>query len=318
MIKKIILCVIVCFVIFTGFQYFYPGCRKTVSSPSGFEIIAHRGIHVNWEKGTYDALTGCEAVHIYEPTHAYIENTIESIGAAFDMGATIVEIDIRSTSDGNLMVFHDWMLECRTNGMGKLADHPVSYLKTLDIGYGYTHDNGKTYPFRGKGVGKMPTLAEVLQAFPDRRFLIDHKDGSLETAELLVNILKTLPYSQPERLTYWGPEKSLAYIHKELPAIKRLICTRGQMKRWFKRYLLTFGLAGFPEESRGLVLGMPPKYRRLVWGWPYRFLNRVHDAGAKFYLMIDSEAEAKKFADFPCDGIITDYIEIVGKHFSLD
>jgi glycerophosphoryl diester phosphodiesterase len=43
----------------------------------------------------------------------------------------------------------------------------MTSLKKLDIGYGYTADGGKTYPFRGKAIGLMPTLTEVLQAFPD-------------------------------------------------------------------------------------------------------------------------------------------------------
>ncbi len=60
---------------------------------------------------------------------------------------------------------------------------------------------------------------------------------------------------------------------------------------------------------------MPPKYTKIIWGWPYRFLKRVQDAGAKFYLMIDTEEDAKRFADLPVDGIITDYIEVVGKYF---
>jgi hypothetical protein len=34
-------------------------------------------------------------------------------------------------------------------------------------------DGGKTFPFRGKGIGVMPSLDEVLQAFPDRSFQAD-------------------------------------------------------------------------------------------------------------------------------------------------
>jgi len=44
-------------------------------------------------------LYGCEARKIIKITHHYIENTVESIQAAFDHGATIVEIDIRPTKD---------------------------------------------------------------------------------------------------------------------------------------------------------------------------------------------------------------------------
>ena len=315
MIKKIIFGFIIIFLAFISFQYFYGGRSSDVLPKTDFEVFAHRGVHVNWKKGTYDPVSGCEATHIYEPTHEYIENTIESIQAAFDMGATIVEVDIRRTSDDHLVVFHDGMLECRTNGQGRVSDHPLAYLKTLDIGYGYTHDDGKTFPFREKGIGKMPTLVEVLQAFPDRELLIHQKDNSLKIARLLVDIIRSRPPEQQKSLYFYGPDEVYAFIQEEMPFFTRLFATRRQIKNWFKKYLLTFGMGGFPDESRGLVLGMPLKYTKLVWGWPYRFLEKVQDAGAKFYLMVDKEEEIQKIADLPVDGIITDYIDVIGKYF---
>jgi glycerophosphoryl diester phosphodiesterase len=45
--------------------------------------------------------------------------------------------------------------------------------RAIDIGHGYTADGGATFPFRGKGVGLMPSLSEMLAAFPGRAFLIN-------------------------------------------------------------------------------------------------------------------------------------------------
>ena len=75
------------------------------------------------------------------------------------------------------------------------------------------------------------------------------------------------------------------------------------------------GLGGFPEQCKGLVFAIPPKYSKYIWGWPYRFIDKIHKAGAKLYLFVDTEEEAQKYADFPCDGIVTDYIEIAGEYF---
>jgi glycerophosphoryl diester phosphodiesterase len=72
--------------------------------------------------------------------------------AAFNKGADMVEFDVQPTTDGQFAVFHDWTLNCRTNGAGVTRDHTMKELKALDVGYGYTADGGKTYPFRGKGV----------------------------------------------------------------------------------------------------------------------------------------------------------------------
>jgi glycerophosphoryl diester phosphodiesterase len=316
MIKRIVFGLIAVFVVFVLVQYFYRGDPGSIASKTDFQILAHRGVHVNWQKGAYDRAAGCEAVHIYKPEHGYIENTTGSIQAAFEMGATIVEIDIRGTGDKNLVVFHDWMLECRTDGEGKVSECTLAYLKSLDIGYGYTHDNGKTYPMRGKGTGKMPTLEEVFQAFPEEKFLIDHKDGTMETAKLLVDNIVSLPPNQQKLLYYWGPESAYKYINANIPSVTRFFGTRAQIKKWFMTYMFTFGLSGFPDESRGLVIGMPPGYTKLLWGWPYRFLKKASRAGTKFYLMIDTEEVAEALLDIPVDGIVTDYIELIGKYYN--
>ena len=72
---------------------------------------------------------------------------------------------------------HDWTVDCRTQGSGDTRSHDMAYLKTLDIGYGYTADGGATFPFRGKGVGQMPELKEVLTALPQGRFLVNYKSN---------------------------------------------------------------------------------------------------------------------------------------------
>jgi len=84
------------------------------------------------------------------PTHEFIENTIPSIQAAVEAGADIIELDIKLTTDGEIVVFHDETLDCRTDGTGKTHHQNLAYLRGLDIGYGYTSDGGKTYPFRGQ------------------------------------------------------------------------------------------------------------------------------------------------------------------------
>ena len=103
--------------------------------PAEFEIIAHDGVHQNYPS---DNLTNetCTAARIYPLTHHFIDNTIPAIGEAFKDGATIVELDIHPTSDGHMVVFHDWGLDCRTDGHGVTHDHTLAELKRLDVGYG--------------------------------------------------------------------------------------------------------------------------------------------------------------------------------------
>jgi hypothetical protein len=111
------------------------------------------------------------------PANATKHNQILRSGVVFARGPSgghIVpkfgnEIAVHPTADGHFVVFHDWTLECRTDGYGVTRQHTLTELKALDAGYGYTADGGKTFPIRGKGVGLIPSLDEVFAAFRGRR-----------------------------------------------------------------------------------------------------------------------------------------------------
>ncbi|MEO8667093.1 MAG: glycerophosphodiester phosphodiesterase family protein, partial [Bauldia sp.] len=171
-------------------------------------IIAHRGLGQTFSR---DGLTGetCTADRIFPPEHPFIENTIESFRAAFAAGAAIVEFDVQPTTDGDFVVFHDWTLDCLTDGTGVTRAHDRARLRRLDIGYGYTADGGKTFPFRGKGVDLMPTLGEVLEAFPDRRFLINIKGDEPNEGRRLAARLAALPAERQKPVMVYGGGKAI-------------------------------------------------------------------------------------------------------------
>ena len=108
-------------------------------------LLAHRGVHQTYPAYTQTA-ADCTATMIRPPAHDFIENTLSSMKAAFDAGADIVEFDIHPTTDGHFAIFHDWTVDCRTDGKGVTREHKLADLKRLDIGYGYTADGGKTFP----------------------------------------------------------------------------------------------------------------------------------------------------------------------------
>jgi glycerophosphoryl diester phosphodiesterase len=74
------------------------------------------------------------------------ENTLRAVKRAFECGADAVEIDVRLSSDDELVVIHDDTLERTTNGSGKVSKKTLKQLRTLDVGKGET----------------IPTLSEVL------------------------------------------------------------------------------------------------------------------------------------------------------------
>src|SRR5689334_8683698 len=99
--------------------------RPEVGRPT---LLAHRGVHQTFECPRLHNDT-CTAACIVPPTTDLLENTIASMRAAFELGADVVELDIHPTTDGQVVVFHDWRLECRTNGTGETRMHSMRELR---------------------------------------------------------------------------------------------------------------------------------------------------------------------------------------------
>ncbi|MBW7935037.1 MAG: glycerophosphodiester phosphodiesterase [Gemmatimonadaceae bacterium] len=102
------------------------------------------------------------------------EDTLESLRQGVSLGADGIEFDVRLSADGVPVLMHDPTLERTTDGSGLVGAHTLAQLRKLDAGYRFTRDGGVTYPYRGQGV-RIPTLAEVLDAFPALPCIIEIK-----------------------------------------------------------------------------------------------------------------------------------------------
>ena len=62
------------------------------------------------------------------------ECTLAAIRRAIEVGATAVEIDVRTSSDGELFLLHDQTLDRTTNGSGVVTDTTFADIKALSAG----------------------------------------------------------------------------------------------------------------------------------------------------------------------------------------
>ncbi|HLW77398.1 MAG TPA: glycerophosphodiester phosphodiesterase family protein [Bryobacteraceae bacterium] len=69
--------------------------------------------------------------HLHHP-----ENTIPAFEEAIRDGADFIEVDVRTSSDGKLVLSHDATVDRRTNGKGKVSDMTLDQLELLDAGGG--------------------------------------------------------------------------------------------------------------------------------------------------------------------------------------
>ena len=283
------------------------------------KLLAHRGVSQHYGRSGLTAQT-CTADRILAPTHGYLENTIDSMRAAFAYGADVVELDIHPTTDGEFVVFHDWTVDCRTEGHGVTRQQTLAYLKSLDIGHGYTHDGGATFPFRGKFKGAMPTWDEVMTALPGRRFLVNIKSRSAAEGAAAVAYARAHGYDA-RLIAFSGDETPMGAIRQAWPGMRTGSPQR--LKSCFVHYLLIGWSGHVPDACRDSVLYVPINYTWAAWGWPQRYVERMAAANSEVFVVGHFERgkdlpgipELEDHRALPPDfegGILTDRIEVVG------
>lgn len=250
--------------------------------PQRWRWLAHRGVHQTFDLEGIDDET-CTARRIRPLSHQFLENTIPSMKAAFETGAARVELDIHVSADGVPAVFHDATLDCRTDGTGTPESRTWAELKRLDLGHGYSADGGRTFPLRGAGVGLMPSLDDLLAAFPGRSFLIHFKTDRASDGDVVADRLARLDPEERARMWVYGGAKPCARLAARLPAVRTF--DRPQLKTCLVRYLLTGWLGYVPESCRHTVVLVPINHAGKLWGWPRRFESRLREAGSEVMLL---------------------------------
>ncbi len=156
--------------------------RKAVQAAVAVVAIGGAAWALRTEPRTPSPLLGDVAVaviaHRGASGHAP-ENTLPAFRRALEMDADMIEMDLRLSADGHVVVIHDATLDRITDGTGPVAERTLAELQALDAGYAFAGPGG-AHPYRGTGV-RIPTLAEVLDAFPDARMLVELKAGAGES-----------------------------------------------------------------------------------------------------------------------------------------
>jgi glycerophosphoryl diester phosphodiesterase len=310
-------------IIVIGLLFFLSGGRLLAAEL----IIAHRGVHQNFSRDNIGPKT-CTAERIAKPTHRLLENTIPSMAKAFELGADLVEIDLQVSSDGRVVVFHDWTLECRTNGKGVTEEQTFAYLRSLDIGYGYTHDKHKSHPFRCQPNSSdykkcvldnhMPTLKEILTKFPDKKFVINMKSGRLRVLKIIMSELKRINkeynYDLSQLMFFCSKQGILDQARKEIPTMTVPKLGWPGIKSCLKDY---FATSRFDDSCKQAFFAMPySKFRALGYQKGRQLIEAVQKIKGKFGVISVNTKDAYKYVhQLGVDGIWTDRIEIIGNYF---
>jgi glycerophosphoryl diester phosphodiesterase len=116
------------------------------------------------------------------------ENTLESFARALELGADALETDLHLTADGHVVAAHDPTL-ARTAGVPvEIRRATLAELRRCDVGWGFVDRDGAR-PFRGRGA-RVPTLEELLDAFPGVDFNVDVKQRAPSMVAPLLDLLR--------------------------------------------------------------------------------------------------------------------------------
>ena len=156
---------------------------------SPVEIIAHRGA-----------------------SHIAPENTLAAVELGWRKGADAVEIDIRLTGDGRIVLSHDGTTERTAPGTELVVgETSLERLRELDVG------RWKGERWAGE---RMPTLGQVLRTVPEgKRLFIEIKGGP----EIVPELARVLNGSEkePEQLVVIGfNERTVERAKEALPELE--------------------------------------------------------------------------------------------------
>ena len=227
------------------------------------------------------------------------ENTLYAFEHAVELGVDVLEMDVQSTKDGELVVIHDETVDRTTNGTGRVQELTLAQIQDLDAGHTWTPDDGVSYPFRGQGL-RIPALVEVLIAFPTVRMNIEIKQRLVVAR--LCRMLRD--YGMTERVLIAAFD---AQTMKEFRRLCPEVATAAAEKEIRTFYGLNVAHLGRFYRPPGEALQVPEYHSdRHVLTRP--FVRAAHGRNMDVHVWVVNDVnDMQRMVDLGIDGIITDY-----------
>jgi glycerophosphoryl diester phosphodiesterase len=225
------------------------------------------------------------------------ENTLAAFDRAIEGGADGLELDVRLSRDGVLMVHHDAELDRCTSGSGPLERLTAAELTAIDAGHQYRR--GGEFPFRGRGVS-IPRLTEVLGRYPGVPLIVEIKSYSEAAGRAAVHAIRSAGAE--------GRVCVAAFDHSTLSAVRHTApeiatsASRDEVLRALWRSW--FCLAPSAPPYRAVQVPERAGRRRVV---SKRFVRVLHKADVPIQVWtVNAEEDMRRLLEWGVDGLITD------------
>ncbi len=217
-----------------------------------------------------------------------IENTLASFSRAVDLGYRYLETDVRLTADGELVVFHDSTVDRVTGGRGRICDLTWRELAALRVG----------------GREPVPRFAEMLEAFPDARVLVDPKcDAAVDP---LISVLRDHDVVDRVCVGSFSDQR----LERVRAAFGTALCTSMGPGELLRLRVAAWRLAPSSVVPPGpACVQMPVRYGLVVFAEP-RCIAYAQALGLPVHVWtVNDRAAMRRLLDLGVDGLITDEIE---------
>ena len=219
-----------------------------------------------------------------------VENTRHAFAHAVALGYQYLETDVHVTADGVLLAFHDQTLDRVTDATGLLADLDAEQVSAARI----------------QAEHPVPTMAELLEAFPHSRFNIDLK--SMGAATPLADLV--------ERTASHDRVCVGSFSQRRLDRFRA--ASRGRVATSASpgevALFLTCPSGGAARVlTRGRVAALQVPHRRgPVPVVTAALVRRAHAARAHVHVWtVDEPVEMEELLDLGVDGLITDRTDVL-------
>ncbi len=229
------------------------------------------------------------------------------------LGADGLELDVRLSKDGVVVVHHDATLERTTDMTGPVARSTALELAAADAGRRFAGVAGQTGQVgrvgqagqAGQSDFGVPTLAAVLSRFPDARVIVELKENTRELAYAVVAAVRHAGAEDRVCLGSFGG-RVLGAVRDAAPEIAT------SASREEVRWALYRSWCHWPVRGASYGGYQVPEIAGTTRVVSPRFVSDAHRANLKVQVWtVDDPGDAERLLGWGVDALITDRPDLI-------
>jgi glycerophosphoryl diester phosphodiesterase len=211
------------------------------------------------------------------------ENTLAAFANGVALGADGIELDVRASRDGRVVIHHDQTLERTTRLHGPVCERSADELARADV----------------------PELRTVLAMFRDVRVIVELKLNEPAFGRLVVEELRRA--DAVDRTCVGAFAMSvLRAVRREEPSLATSAAREEVRVALYRSWLR------WPVSRPAWDGYQVPEYAGATRVVSRRFVDDAHRAGVGVQVWtVDDEAQARRLLDWGVDGLITDRPDVM-------